>query len=159
MAVDKTLDAQRVVGPLETTSGVRIEPITAYAAKSFLKRLDEMDHIPAVVEAAWGAFADVTLIGVGVLVLSRPPRGRVFVGVARDRRRLRVGTDLLELLLAEAVARGLTALTCIHPALDPGAERLVQFLRLTTARRVVHATAVMVVKVPKPVPEENGANQ
>jgi GNAT superfamily N-acetyltransferase len=124
-----------------------------YAAKSFLKRLDEMDHVPAVVEAAWGAFVDVTLVGVSVLTLSRSLRGRAFVGVARDRRRLRVGTDLLELLLAEAEERDLTTMTCVHSAVDPEALLLVQSLGLTTACRVGNKTAVMVVTLSKPLPK------
>ena len=139
-------------------SGVRIEPITVYAAKTFLKRIDQMDHIPAVVDAAWGAFADATLIGVGVLALSRSLKARAFVGVARDRRRLGVGTDLLELLVAESEARDLTTLTCVHSASDPGAQHLVESLGLTTACHVYDKTAVMVVTLSKPLPAENGDN-
>jgi GNAT superfamily N-acetyltransferase len=139
-------------------SGARIEPITVYAAKSFLKRLDQMDHTPAVVDAAWGAFADATLIGVGVLALSGSLKARAFVGVIRDWRRLGVGTDLLGLLVAEAEARDLTTLTCVHSASDPGALHLVQSLGLTSAWHVYDNVAVMVVILSNPLPEENGDN-
>ncbi len=158
MTVDETLDVQPVVRPLATISGARIEPIAVYAAKSFLKRLDQMDHTPAVVDAAWGAFADATLIGVGVLALSRWPQGRAFVGVVRDWRRLGVGTDLLGFLVAEAEERDLATLTCIHSSSDPAAHRLVQSLGLTTACHVYDQAAVMVVLLSNPPPEENGDN-
>jgi GNAT superfamily N-acetyltransferase len=153
VTVDETLDVQPVAKSLTTISGARIEPITVYAAKSFLKRLDQMDHTPAVVDAAWGAFADATLIGVSVLALSRSRKGRAFVGVVRDWRRLGVGTDLLGLLVAEAVARDLTTLTCVHAASDPGPRHLARAFGLTTARRVCAKTAVMVVILAKPLPK------
>jgi GNAT superfamily N-acetyltransferase len=159
VTVDETLHVQPVTSALTTTSGARIEPVTVDAAQSFLRRLDEMDHLPAVVDAAWGAFADTILIGVGVLALSRSLKGRAFVGVARDRRRLGVGTDLLELLVTEAVERDLKTLTCVHSAFDPGPQRLVRSLRLTMARHVCDRTAAMVVILKQPVPEENGDNQ
>jgi GNAT superfamily N-acetyltransferase len=159
VTVDETLDVQPVASALTTTSGARIQPITVEVAQTFVQRLDQMDHLPAVVDAAWGAFTDATLIGVGMLAISRSLRGRVFVGVARDRRRLGVGTDLLELLVAEAVARDLTTLRCVHPASDPGAQRLVRALALTTARRVCGKTTVMVVILPKPLADQNGDNQ
>jgi GNAT superfamily N-acetyltransferase len=156
VTVDETLDVQPVVRPLATISGARIEPITVYAAKSFLKRLDQMDHTPAVVDAAWGAFADATLIGVGVLALSRSLKGRASVGVVRDWRRLGVGTDLMGFVVAEAEARDLATLTCAHSALDPGAQHLVESIGLTTACHVHDKAAVMVVVLSKPLPEENG---
>lgn len=158
MTVDETLDVDPVVRPLATISGARIEPITVYAAKSFLKRLDEMDHTPAVVDAAWGAFADATLIGVGVFALSRSLKARAFVGVIRDWRHLGVGTDLLGLLVAEAEERNLTTLTCVYSASDPGAQRLVQSLGLIGTCHVYGQAAVMVVILSNPPPEENGDN-
>jgi len=156
VTVDETLDVQPGLRPLATMSGARIEPITVYAAKSFLKRLDEIDHTPAVVDAAWGAFADATLIGVGVLALSRSLKARAFVGVIRDWRRLGVGTDLLGLLVAEAEEQNLTTLTCVHSVSDPGAQRLVQSLGLTTARHVYDKAVIMVVILSTPLAEENG---
>lgn len=158
VTVDEALDVQPVARPLATISGARIEPITVYAANTFFKRLDEMDHPPAVVDAAWGAFADATLIGVSVLALSRSLKGRAFVGVVRDWRRLGVGTDLLGLLVAEAEEGDLTTLTCVHSASDPGAQRLVQSLGLTSACYVYDKAAAMVVILSKPLPEENGDN-
>jgi GNAT superfamily N-acetyltransferase len=139
-------------------SGARIEPITVYAGKSFLKRLDQMEYTPAVVDAAWGAFADATLIGVGVLALSRSLEARAFVGVIRDWRRLGVGTDLLGLLVAEAEARDMATLTCAHSASDPGALHLVESLGLSAACHVYDEAAVTVVILSKPLPEENGDN-
>jgi hypothetical protein len=153
VTVDETLIAQPVMGPLETTSGVRIEPITAYAAKSFLKRLDEMDHVPGVVEAAWGAFTDVTLVGVGVLALRERP-GEEYLWESPA-----IGDDSeLEPTSwnsssPKAKERDLTTLTCVHSCVDPGAQRLVQSLGLTTAWRVSKKTAVMVVTLSTQLPK------
>jgi GNAT superfamily N-acetyltransferase len=134
-----------------TLSGARIEPIRFSAARTFLQRLDGNAWNIPTTGAAWGAFEhSEALIGVGVIATSRSSKARAFVVVAPERRRLGVGGELLQILVAHAQAMSLKTLACAHWADDPAPHQLVRSLALTAARRVRDKTTVMVLIVPHP---------
>ena len=95
-----------------------------------------------------GVFADgATLIGVAVLSPSGPSQGQACVAVVPECRRLGVGSELADVLVHEVQERGLKTLTCTCASADPVPQQFVRSLQLTTARRVISNTAVMVLVV------------
>jgi GNAT superfamily N-acetyltransferase len=139
--VDHTVD-----GTPATASGAHLESIPPEVAAGFLARLGERS--PEPIDAAVGAREDNgNLIGVAVLGASNPERASATVAVTPERRRLKVGSDLLYALLGHAQAHGLRYLILAHPAAGP-AEGLVRSLGLSIARRVDHGVTKLVVLVP-----------
>ena len=129
-----------------TASGARVVPIAVEAAEVFLARLNEEGTGP--IRSALGALQDDgLLIGVGVLGPDADQQAAAFVAVARERRRLRIGGDLLSALLAEAANQGLRRL---HVTYDGSAapDRLIWGSGAVTARRVVGGVVTAVILVP-----------
>src|ERR1039458_8253820 len=92
----QTLQEDPSPGAFLAASGVRIETIGVGTALTFLERLGKKVGAPGTPDHAWGAFQDAaTLIGVAVLAISGPSTGYACVAVVPERRRLRVGSDLL----------------------------------------------------------------
>lgn len=129
-----------------TASGAKVASISIEAAEVFLGRLDEKGTAP--IRSALGALQDDgLLIGVGVLGPEADQQAAAFVAVARERRRLRIGSDLLSALLAEAANQGLRRL---HVTYDGSAapDRLIRGSGAVTARRVVGRVVTAVILVP-----------
>ena len=140
-----TQDAPTLASP--TASGAKIVAISIEAAEGFLARLDESRTGP--IASALGALQDDGLL-VGVGVLGEGDRqATAFVAVARERRRLNIGSDLLSALLAEASNRGLRRL---HVTYDGSAapDGLIRASGAVTARRVVRGVVTALLLVPSP---------
>jgi GNAT superfamily N-acetyltransferase len=135
-----------------TASGAHLRPIDAEVAAAFLVRLGEAG--PGSIDTAVGAYEDNgTMIGVAVLGPSSRQRAWATVAVTRERRRLKVGSDLLGALLGRAAAQGLHYVASSHPvaALAEGlapSEGLARSLGLITAHRVHQGMTTVVVVVP-----------
>lgn len=87
--------------------------ISPDAAETFLGRLDERS--PDRVTCALGAFQDDgTLIGVAVLGAASSGRAWLSVAVAPDRRRLKIGSDLVHALAADAAQTGVRQFLTRH---------------------------------------------
>lgn len=139
-----TEDAETLVGP--TASGAKIMAISVEAAEGFLGRLDEPRAGP--IASALGALQDDgLLIGVGILGPAADQQAAAYVAVARERRRLRIGSELLSVLLAEAGTQGLRRL---HVTYDGSAapDGLIRGSGAVTARRVVGGVVTAVLLVP-----------
>jgi GNAT superfamily N-acetyltransferase len=131
---------------LVTASGAHLRPVDPEVAAAFLARLGEAG--PEPIETAVGAYEDNgTMIGVAVLGPSSRQRASLTVAVTPERRRLKVGSDLLGALLGRAGAEGLGYVACSHPVAVP-AEGLARSMGLITARRVHQGVATVVVVVP-----------
>ena len=76
------------------------------------------------------------MVGIGILGAVRGPRSWAWIGVAPERRRLGVGSELLGVIVATATGEGLSYLAGRHPAGEAAPERLARALRLSAARRV-----------------------
>ena len=66
----------------------------------------------------------------------RGPRRWAWIGVAPERRRPGVGSELLGVIVATATGESLSYLTSRHPAGEAAPEHLARALRLSVARRV-----------------------
>jgi GNAT superfamily N-acetyltransferase len=131
-----------------TASGAKLEAITTDAAKGFLARLSERG--PDTIGIALGAFeSDGALIGVAVLGEPSASSAPAVVAVAPERRRLKVGSDLLHALLAETARRGVRRVFVTYPAHSPSADALIRASGLVAARRVVNGLATVVLAVPE----------
>src|SRR5262245_1716946 len=92
-----------LVGP--TVSGARLAPIDPAQAGSFLAHLGE--RAPTSVVTAFGAFEDNgALIGVATLEAPKLAVVSATVAVRPERRRLKVGSDLLHLVMRHAPSVG-----------------------------------------------------
>jgi GNAT superfamily N-acetyltransferase len=119
-----------------TTSGAKIATIPAETAEAFLARLGE--RAPDPIELALGAFEDeLTLIGVAAYGAVKANHGSLIVAVAPERRRLGIGSDLLQTLLADAARTGVRWFLVSYPSDAVAADALVRNCGLTTARRSV----------------------
>src|SRR5687768_8725843 len=91
---------------LATTSGARLAAVSSEVAEAFLARLGERGPDP--IEVALGAHEDDgTLIGVAAFGAVRADHGSLIVAVVPERRRLRIGSDLLQALMADAARTGM----------------------------------------------------
>jgi ribosomal protein S18 acetylase RimI-like enzyme len=91
-----SLEARRLC---QTLSGVRIRELTETAAREFLRR--RSSHAPHRIRLGLGAFEDNGAL-VGVLVVTGYADGNsiIHVAVSPERRRLKIGTDLVQALAA-----------------------------------------------------------
>ena len=123
---------------LMTASGTRIEIQTSLdPARAFLDRCEPSGHQLDKGDRIWGAFEGTgPMVGIGILGVVRGTRSWAWIGVAPERRRLGVGSELLGVIVATATGEGLSYLTCRHPAGEAAPERLARALGLTVARRV-----------------------
>ena len=129
-----------------TASGARIETLSLDLAQAFLDRHGLTDYRPGPFDLAWGAFEDAgRLIGAGVLAKVTTPRGRIWIAVAPERRRLGVGSELASLIVTAAQGRGLRYLTCRYRASDAAPHHLAGSLGLPLARRVDQEGMWMVI--------------
>lgn len=148
MAVDQQLGVDGTLMASATRSGVRIErPRPDDVARC----LDRPGTTPdgCTRAAAWGAFeADGCQSGVAVVDRLTLNGARGFVGVPPERRRLRTGTELLNLLLEAAGAFGSGWLSGPHHARANEPRQLVRPMNLTTAWRVDHGIATVAICVP-----------
>ena len=107
-------------------------------ARTFLERYGPSGYQSAEGDRAWGAFeGSGPLVGVGILGARRGCRGRVWIAVAPERRRLGVGSELLGSIVTEAQEEGLGYLTWCHRASEVAPDRLARSLGLLIGRRVV----------------------
>lgn len=130
-----------------TLSGAKITAIAADTAEAFLARI--VVPAPEAIEVALGALQDDgTLIGVAVLGAVTAGRSSATVAVAPERRRMKIGSDLLHLLVAEATRRGVRRLRVSYRADAPAADALIRSSGLVAARRVVTGTVTAVLLCP-----------
>lgn len=131
-----------------TTSGAKIVSVSTDAAEAFLGRVGVRG--PEEIWVALAALQDTgAMIGVAVLGASSADDGRVMVAVAPERRRLRVGSDLLHALAAEAEARAVTHLRLSYPAdAAAAADALLRGSGLATARSLVNGVVTSVLFLP-----------
>lgn len=129
---------------LGTESGVRIERVAPEVAADLLERLGRRgpDEIWVALAAMQGP---TTVIGVAVLGATPADLSRIMVGVVPERRRLRVGTDLLRALLDEAVHSDCRLLRISYPLDDVAADRFLQASGLVTGRQVLNDTVTVVL--------------
>ena len=81
------------------------------------------------------------MVGIGILGAVHGPRSWAWIGVAPERRRLGVGSELLGAVVATASGERLSYLACRHPAGEAAPERLARALGLSVARRVADGMA------------------
>jgi len=145
VALQEHLESEAAV-VTTTESGAKIASISPGLAGAFLER-HRVAGFPAAGNCqAWGAFDDSpSLIAVGALGAIAPPRGWAWIAVAPERRRLRVGSELMALLASAAAARGLRYLSCQHRSNDPAFDDFVRSLGRTVGRRVNDGTAKVVI--------------
>jgi hypothetical protein len=92
-----SLEARR---PCQTLSGAHIRELSDTATKEFLQRMSTPMMEP--IRMALGAFEDSgALVGVLAVTGSAGCVSTVHVAVSADRRRLKIGTDLLSALVAD----------------------------------------------------------
>jgi GNAT superfamily N-acetyltransferase len=140
-----TEDDQGTVLVWPTLSGARLASIDPAQAGRFLAHLGE--RAPTSLDTAFGAFEDNgALIGVGTLEAPKCAVVLATVAIRPERRRLKVGTDLLHLLMRHARTIGASYLV-FGPAEATAIEAIARSLGLITARRVCHGTVTTVVVV------------
>jgi hypothetical protein len=133
---------------LLTASGASFATLSLGDARTFLERYGPSGFEPADRDRSWGAFEGAgPLVGVGVLAAVAPPRGRAWITVAPERRRLGMGGELAGLVVAAAQQQGLRYLTCGHRAGDPAGDRLAR--SLPVARRVSDGVVWTVALLPQ----------
>jgi len=136
-----------------TASGAKLAAIPADVAEAFLARLGE--HGPASIEAALGAHEDSgTLIGVAAFGDVSADHGSFIVAVVPDRRRLKIGSDLLHALVADAARSGVRWFQVSYPAGAADADALARSCGLTIARRVGAGTVTAVLDTARCPPSE-----
>jgi GNAT superfamily N-acetyltransferase len=161
VTVPETLSELRTSTDLLTTCGAQIEVISIDTARIFLDRFGQPSSIAGTACSAWGVFQDsTTLIGVAALAISgSSTNGQAFLSVMPIRRRLGVGSDLLQLLVDEAGMRGLRTLVGVYPAADPAPQGLARALGLTVARRIDDKSARIVILLSDPTPSNPQGEQ
>jgi hypothetical protein len=84
----------------QTLSGVHIRELTETVAREFLQRRSA--HVPNPIPQGLGAFEDNGAL-VGVLVVTGYADGEsiIHIAVSPERRRLKIGTDLVQALAAD----------------------------------------------------------
>jgi hypothetical protein len=127
-----------------TASGAKVDSIRPEQATAFLTRLCEPSAEP--IELALGAHEDDgTLIGVAAFGAVRRDHASLMVVVAPERRRLKVGTDLLHLLVVDAERSGIRWFEVTYPVGSAAADALVGTSARSSARRVVGDTVIAVL--------------
>lgn len=130
-----------------TRSGAKIVAVSTDAAEAFLGRVGVRG--PEEIWVALAALQDTgAMIGIAVLGASAADDGRVMIAVAPERRRLRVGSDLLDALATEAEERGVESLRLSYPADAIAADALLRGSGLVTARTVVNGVVTSVLFLP-----------
>ena len=134
--------AERQVG--STQSGARIVAVTPEAAEGFLERIGVRGP-----DEIWVALAamqdDATMIGVAVLGDKPADLCRIMAAVPPERRRLHIGTDLLHVLLAEAMQSDVHLLRISYPARDVAADAFLQASGLVTDRQLLNDVVTVVL--------------
>ena len=126
-----------------TISGARLKPIGVRPANTFISRFANQPLLPkdAVI---YGAFEHGgQLIGVAAIWDINQTRASATVVVTPERRRLKVGTDLLDDLLQHASGQGLRFVGFTNPTASLRA--LVSAMGLTVAQRVETGTPTHLV--------------
>jgi hypothetical protein len=132
-----------IVSP--TLSGARLAPIDPGQAASFLAHLGQ--RAPTPLDTTFGAFEDNgALIGVATLDTPKLCVVSATVAVRPERRRLKVGSDLLHLLICHA-HRSNVRYVVFASAEATGIEAVARSLGLTAARRVHRGIVTTVVVV------------
>jgi ribosomal protein S18 acetylase RimI-like enzyme len=132
-----------------TASGAKVMAVSPDLAQAFLDRYGLADYEPSADNSAWGAFEDGRqLIGVAVLGTVSSDRGRVWIAVAPERRRLGVGNELAAMITAAAQDLGLQYLALRYRASDPAPRRLAQALGRPLGRRVDAGFVSTVIALP-----------
>jgi hypothetical protein len=128
-----------------TLSGARLAPINPVQAGSFLAHLGL--RAPASLDTTFGAFEDNgALIGIAALEVPKLAAVSATVAVRPERRRLKVGSDLLHLLICHA-HRNNVRYVVFAPAEATGIEAVARSLGLNAARRVHRGIVDAVVVV------------
>ena len=137
---------ERNMGVTVSASGARIRPIDGAHARAMLNRLGET--VPQEADLAWGAHEDNdTLIGVAMLGIG-VHRGEAVVAVVPERRRLKVGGDLLHQLLEQAQASDLRYLVCTRSDPSISTDQFLRSQGLVVARHVGQGTLRIVAVLP-----------
>ena len=127
-----------------TSSGAKCAAIPSDVAEAFLARLNE--HGPDPIEVALGAHEDDgTLIGVAAFGAVRADHGSLIVAVVPERRRLKIGSDLLHELMASSARTGIRWFQVSYPTDAAATDALIRACGLTTARRVEAGTVTVVL--------------
>jgi len=131
-----------------TTSGARIVPVPIDSAAAFLARYDQAT--PAPIALAFGAFEeDLTLIGAAVVGDQRGSGARLALVIDPARRKLKIGSDLLHVVVTEASGRGIQRLRVSYPEGATGADALIRSSALLAARRRVGGDVTTVLLLPR----------
>ena len=134
--------------PFGSVSGARFKSIRAATAVELFERVIGAGHPSLVRGDAWGAFEDRTeLIAACALARASDTVYRVQIVVVPERRRLGIGGEMVGLAIDEASRRGARMLVGSHPAGAVEARGLIESLGITSARRVRHDEAEVVVSV------------
>lgn len=129
-----------------SASGARIDRIEPADAARLVAQLGEV--MPADTEVVWGAREDNgTLIGVAVLAIG----GDAVVAVVPARRRLKVGGDLLHVLIEHARLHELRYLCCSRSDASDIPAAFLRSLGLVVSRRTADgAQRIVAIVPPKP---------
>jgi len=95
-------DAPPTMVRATTASGARVMVVVPDLAEPFVDRFGLGDYQPLAKDLAWGAFEDGRLIGVAIMSRLSVKRGRLWLVVTPERRRLGVGKELAWVLAAAA---------------------------------------------------------
>lgn len=130
-----------------TTSGGTITTISREVANRFLARFDQpTTRSPTV---ARGAFDEGhTLIGAATLTGRTDPSATLVIVVDPDRRKHKIGSDLLCAAVAQAASAGLRRLIVTYASDAVGSDELFRSSPLASARRQAHGTVTTVLFVP-----------
>ena len=127
-----------------TASGAKLAAIPSEVAEAFLARLGE--HGPDSIELALGAHEDDgTLIGVAAFGAVRADHGSLIVAVVPERRRLKIGSDLLLRARGRRGANGHPVVPGVLSRRRGRCRRAARTCGLTTARRVDAGTVTAVL--------------
>lgn len=130
-----------------SASGARIDHIEPAEAARLVERLGEV--MPAHTDLVWGAREDDgSLIGVAALAIS----GDAMVAVVPARRRLKVGGDLLHLLVEHARLNELRYVGCSRREASEIPAAFLRSLGLVVSRRTAGGAQRIVAIIP-PKPE------
>ena len=128
-----------------TASGAKLTSVPAEAATALLARLGV--PAPDSIECAIGAHQDDgTLIGVAALGAVRAANGSLVIAVVPERRRLKIGIDLLHAIVNDAARIGVRRFLVCYARGAVAADALLRSSGLITARRVVNGNVTAVLQ-------------
>jgi GNAT superfamily N-acetyltransferase len=146
--LDQTATGKGSAETTMTSSGARVAPLAAEIARSFLQRHDQA--VPASIALALGAFEEATLVAVAALGERNGAGAALTLVVDPARRKLRIGSDLLDRAVAEAAALGVRRLLATYAAGTAGVEALLRSSELLQARRRAGNTVTALLFVTSP---------